>query len=132
MEAMPRVMNPFPFVLIAVAGWMNQRQQQAIDSPREENRVLREPLGERRLRLSDDQRRRLAAKAQGLGRKLLAEIATVVTPETLLAVSFPISCESAILIECYSYLVRKSDLAVAETGTVFDFSVQQAGKTFSR
>jgi hypothetical protein len=48
------------------------------------------------------------------------------------SVSFPISCESAILMECYSYLVRKSDLAVAETGTVFDFSVQQAGKTFSR
>ncbi len=85
MEAMPRVINPFQFVLIAVAGWMNQRQQQAIDYLREENRVLREQLGERRLRFSDDQRRRLAAKAQGLGRKLLAEIVTVVTPETLLA-----------------------------------------------
>jgi putative transposase len=42
-------------------------------------------LGERRLRLNDEQRRRLAAKAKGLGRKLLAEIATIVTPETLLA-----------------------------------------------
>ena len=31
-----------------------------------------------------DQRRRLAAKAKGLGRKLLAEVATIVTPETLL------------------------------------------------
>ncbi len=82
---MTRVMNPFQFVLIAVAGWMNQRQQQAIDYLREENRVLREQLGERRLRFSDDQRRRLAAKAQGLGRKLLAEIVTVVTPQTLLA-----------------------------------------------
>ena len=56
-----------------------------IDYLREENRVLREQLGERRLRLNDDQRRRLAAKAKGLGRKLLAEIATIVTPETLLA-----------------------------------------------
>jgi hypothetical protein len=37
------------------------------------------------MRLNDDQRRRLAAKAKGLGRKLLAEIATIVTPETLLA-----------------------------------------------
>jgi putative transposase len=82
---MTRVMNPFQFVLIAVAGWMNQRQQQAIDYLREENRVLREQLGERHLRFSDDQRRRLAAKAQGLGRKLLAEIVTVVTPQTLLA-----------------------------------------------
>jgi putative transposase len=52
---------------------------------REENRVLREQLGDRRLRLSDDQRRRLAAKAKGLGRKLLRDVATIVTKETLLA-----------------------------------------------
>src|SRR5438067_3061405 len=82
---MPRVLDPFRFVLIAVAGWMNQRQLQVIDYLREENRVLREQLGGRRLRLNDDQRRRLASKAKGLGRKLLAEVATIVTPETLLA-----------------------------------------------
>src|SRR5262245_49058300 len=35
--------------------------------------------------LNNAQRRRLAAKAKGLGRKLLAEMATIVTPETLLA-----------------------------------------------
>ena len=63
-------------MLIAVAGWMNQPQQHAIDYLREENRVLREQLGSRRLRLNDNQRRRLAAKAVGLGRRLLAEIAT--------------------------------------------------------
>src|ERR1700686_3087633 len=72
-------------LLITVAGWMNQRQLQMIDYLLEENRVLREQLGGRRLRLNDDQRRRLAAKANGLGRKLLAEVATIVTPETLLA-----------------------------------------------
>src|SRR6202158_5616045 len=82
---MPRVPDPFRFVLIAVAGWMNQRQLQMIDYLREENRVLREQLGGRRVRLNDDQRRRLAAKAKGLGLKLLAEVATIVTPETLLA-----------------------------------------------
>jgi len=84
-DKMSGVLDPFRFVLIAVAGWMNQRQLQAIDYLREENRVLREQLGGRRLRLNDDQRRRLAAKAKGLGRKLLAEVATLVTPETLLA-----------------------------------------------
>ena len=47
--------------------------------------MLHKQLGPRRLRLNDDQRRRLAAKAKGLGRKLLAEVATIVTPETLLA-----------------------------------------------
>src|ERR1022692_1858070 len=82
---MPRVLDPFRFVLIAVAGWMNQHQLQVIDYLREENRVLREQLGGRRLRLNDDQRRRLAARAKGLGRKLLVEMATIVTPETLLA-----------------------------------------------
>jgi hypothetical protein len=66
---MPRVLDPFRFVLMAVAGWMNQRQLQIIDYLREENRALREQLGGRRVRLNDDQRRRLAAKAKGLGRK---------------------------------------------------------------
>src|SRR3954466_595820 len=68
-----------------MAGWMNQHQVQMIEYLREENRVLREQLGDRRLRFTDEQRRRLATKAKGLGRRLLAEIATVVTPETLLA-----------------------------------------------
>ena len=56
-----------------------------IEYLREENRVLRDQLGHRRVRLNDDQRRRLAAKAKGLGHKLLAEVATLVTPDTLLA-----------------------------------------------
>jgi putative transposase len=64
---------------------MNQRQLQVIDYLREENRVLRAQLGDRRLRLDDHQRRRLAAKAKVLGRRVLAQIATIVTPETLLA-----------------------------------------------
>jgi hypothetical protein len=51
-----------------------------MDYLKEENRVLREQLGERRLRLTDDQRRRLAAKAKGLGRKVLQEVATIVAP----------------------------------------------------
>ncbi|HZO54686.1 MAG TPA: hypothetical protein VFB63_18370, partial [Bryobacteraceae bacterium] len=72
-------------MLIAVAGWMNQRQLQIIDYLHEENRVLREQLGGRRMRLNDDQRRRLACRAKRLGRSLLSDVATIVTPETLLA-----------------------------------------------
>src|SRR6187200_990355 len=64
---------------------MNQHQQQAIEYLREENKVLREQLGGRRIRFTDEQRRRLAAKAKGLGRRVLHELATIVTPETLLA-----------------------------------------------
>ena len=75
----------FRFLRIAVAGWMNQHQLLVIDYLREENRILRAQLGGRRLRFTDEQRRRLAAKAKGLGWKRLAEIATIVTPETLLA-----------------------------------------------
>src|SRR6266481_4802429 len=60
---MSRFLDPFRFVLVAVAGWMNQRQLQIIDYLREENRVLREQLG--------GQRSSLSAKAKGLGRRLL-------------------------------------------------------------
>jgi hypothetical protein len=45
-----KVLNPFQFVVIVLAGWMNQRQQNVIEYLREENRVLREQLGDRRLR----------------------------------------------------------------------------------
>jgi transposase len=37
------------------------------------------------VRLDDNQRRRLAVKAKALGRKALPEVASIVTPETLLA-----------------------------------------------
>ena len=82
---MRNIVNPFRFVVIAIAGWMNQKQQYAIDYLREENRVLRDQLGSRRLRFTDDQRRRLAVKAKPVGRRVLDEIADLVTPDTLLA-----------------------------------------------
>jgi putative transposase len=81
---MPKILDPFRFLLFAIAGWMNQQQQHAIEYLREENRVLRAQLGGRRLRFTDDQRRSLAVKARLLGRKMLAEMATIVTPQTLL------------------------------------------------
>ena len=43
---MKKVLDPFRFLLLAVAGWMNQAQQQMIDYLREENRVLRVQLGD--------------------------------------------------------------------------------------
>ncbi len=50
----------------------------------EENRVLRQQLGRRRLRLTRDQRRRLAVKGKILGRKILSQVAGIVTPDTIL------------------------------------------------
>ena len=82
---MRRTFDPFRLLLVSTAGWLNQQQRDAIDYLREENRVLREQLGNKQLRLNDDQRRRLAAKAKTLGRRRLREGATMVTPETLLA-----------------------------------------------
>src|SRR6059036_3838762 len=72
-------------VLIAMmAGWLQRHQQQVIAYLREENRVLKAQLGDRRLRLTDTERRRLAALAHPLGRQRLKELATIATPDTLL------------------------------------------------
>jgi hypothetical protein len=70
---MTKSLDPFRFLLIALSGWMNQQQLQLVDYLREENRVLREQLCQRRLRFNDDQRRRLAAKAKGLWGTLTEE-----------------------------------------------------------
>ena len=46
---------------------MNRYQQAVIDYSLAENRLLKEQLEGRRVRLTDQQRRRLAAKAHDLG-----------------------------------------------------------------
>ena len=78
-------LDPLRFVLIGLAGWVNEQQRDVIDYLQEENRVLRDQLGNKRLRLTDEQRRRLAVKAKKLGRKALSEVGSLVTPDTLLA-----------------------------------------------
>ena len=82
---MTNIIQPFHLLVIALAGWLNRQQQDIIDYLIEENRVLKDQLEGQRLRFTDDQRRRLAAKAKVLGRRLLDEIETLVTPDTLLA-----------------------------------------------
>ena len=82
---MRALLDPFSFVVVSIAGWMNQHQQHVVHYLMEENRVLREQIGKRKMRFNDDQRRRLAAKAKKIGRKILDDVATIVTPETLLA-----------------------------------------------
>jgi putative transposase len=63
---------------------MGRRQQELIEFLVDENRVLKEQLGGRRLRLNDDQRRRLAAKGKLIGRRALNRVATIVTPDTIM------------------------------------------------
>src|SRR5712691_6998000 len=72
-------------VLIAmIAGWVQRHQQQVIAYLQEENRVLKAQRGGHRLRLTDTERRRLAALAHPLGRARLKAVATLATPDTLM------------------------------------------------
>ena len=77
-------MQPFQLLLLILAGWINRHQQEAIEYLKAENRVLREQLGSQRILLNDDQRKRLAVKGKLLGRKRLAEIGSLFTPDTIL------------------------------------------------
>ena len=72
------------FLVLALAGWVNRHQEDRIDYIREKNRVLREHLGPRPLRLTDAQRRRLAVRGQTLGRRIVSQVAGIVTPDTSL------------------------------------------------
>ena len=72
------------FLVLTFAGWVNRHQDDLIDYLREENRVLREQLGRRPLRLTDAQRRRLAVRGKKLGRRVLTQVASIVTPDTIL------------------------------------------------
>jgi putative transposase len=83
-SAMDSLPSPLAFLLLVFSGWVNRRQLAVIDYLLEENRILRAAHGPRRLRLTDDQRRRLALKGKGLSRRRLADIAGIVTPDTIL------------------------------------------------
>ena len=83
--AMSTILQPWQLLLVGLAGWINREQLAVIEYRKEENRVLREQLAGKRLRLSDQQRVQLAAKAKALGRRVLAELGTIITPDTLLA-----------------------------------------------
>jgi len=71
-------------MLVAIAGWMNRQQQEAIAYLKEENRILREKLGQKRILLNVSQKRRLASAAARLPRQLLREVGTPFSPDTLL------------------------------------------------
>ena len=75
------------FLLLLFGGWVNRRQQEVISYLKEDNRILRQVhrrAGHGQFRLTNEERRRLAVKGKALGRKLLDEVAGVVTPDTIL------------------------------------------------
>ena len=67
-----------------VAGWIHDEQQKIIAYQGTIIQVLLEKHGEKRILITDDQRRRLAVKGKVLGRKLLGTIRAFFTPDTLL------------------------------------------------
>jgi len=78
------ILQPWHLLLSTLAGLINREQQEIIEYLRTENQILKEAYGKRRIRLTDDQRRRLAVKGKALGRKLLGEIGAAFSPDTIL------------------------------------------------
>jgi len=77
---MSPLLLPFQLVLLMFAGWVNRHQLDVIEYLQQENRVLKKRLGGQRIRFTDTERRLLARKARAVGRKVLDELETLVTP----------------------------------------------------
>jgi putative transposase len=75
---------PLQLFVASFLGWLQREQHEIIQYLREENCVLKAQLRNQRLGLTDGERRRLAVLGARLGRRLLAEVATIVTPDTIL------------------------------------------------
>jgi transposase InsO family protein len=69
-------LQPWQILVAAMAGWIGRQQDAVIEYLREENRVLRQQLGRKR--------RRLAVRGKAIGRRALTEVASLVTPDTIL------------------------------------------------
>ncbi len=83
---------PLQMMVVALAGWVNEQQLAVIEYLKEENRVLREQLARKRLRFTDAQRRRLAAKGKVLGRRVLRELGNVQPHQQLSAITRHTRC----------------------------------------
>jgi len=77
---MPPILQVLAVVL---TGWLNRHQQRVLEYLQKENRILKRQLQGRRLRLTDTERARLAVRGVALGRRVLDQFASIVTPETI-------------------------------------------------
>jgi hypothetical protein len=75
---------PLQFLAAWLAVWLGRVLQREVDYLMAENRVLRDRLGNKRLRLTVAERRRLAVLGEQMGWKALAKVATIARPETIL------------------------------------------------
>ncbi len=58
--AFMQLIQSWQVLVVALAGWINRHQQDVIAYIQEENRILRSKLKGKRIRFTDDERRRLA------------------------------------------------------------------------
>ena len=78
------ILRPWQLLLVILVGWVQRQQQAILEFQNEQIQSLLTQQGKTRIRLTNDQRRRLAVKGKALGRKALGEITTIVTPDTIL------------------------------------------------
>ena len=78
------VLHPLQVVLAALSENIRKQQQEVIEYLQVENQILREKLGNKRVLLSDDQRRLLAVSGKALGRKRLEQVSTIAQADTIL------------------------------------------------
>jgi hypothetical protein len=83
-DYMNSVFRPWHLVVMILAGWVNRRQQEIIEFQNAQIQALITKLGQKRILLTDDQRRVLAVKGKALDRKTLSQLTTIVTPDTIL------------------------------------------------
>jgi hypothetical protein len=76
--------KPMGMLLMMLAGWINRHQQDVITYLKEEDKILREKLGTKRILLNDNQRMRLARLGKQLRRSVLADACYVFSPDTIL------------------------------------------------
>jgi hypothetical protein len=79
-SSMNFIFHPWQFFFLILSGLVNRRQQEIIEFQNAQIRTLMDKMGRRRLLLTDDQRRVLAAKGKAIGRRALMELTTIVTP----------------------------------------------------
>jgi hypothetical protein len=71
-------------LLLILAGWINQRQQNAIEYLRTENQILKRKLGKNASGSTMISGVVWQLKARSSARKILQEVATIVSPGTIL------------------------------------------------
>jgi len=78
------ILQPWQFLFVVFCGWVHQRQTEIIQFQNDQLTALMQTLGNKRLLLTDDQRRLLAVKGKNIGRKALLQLTTIITPDTII------------------------------------------------